>query len=178
MNRNAIIGSIVVVVLLLLGIWYFSSSSAPTAAVSDTTNGTQASATPTPTATPNTFKSIFAQSGNHECSYQQANVTGQSTSVIFIADGKMRGEFRTVSGSNTDASIIVYNGGSVYSWKEGATVGKKSSITSIAQLPEIIPTDLTSGAVFGTSANNVSWDCHDWLTDPKAFVIPTNITFK
>lgn len=90
----------------------------------------------------------------------------------------MRGEFRTTTATDSIASIMVYNNGYLYSWKEGASVGKKSSIKSIAELPEVIPSDLSSGAVYGTSADNVSWDCHDWLKDVKVFVIPTNIAFS
>jgi len=90
----------------------------------------------------------------------------------------MRGEFRTVTASSSIANIMIYTGGYLYSWREGATVGKKSSIKTIAELPQVIPDDLTSGAVFGTSMDNVSWDCHDWLKDLKMFVIPSSMTFS
>ncbi|MEK7601598.1 MAG: hypothetical protein AAB480_03660 [Patescibacteria group bacterium] len=183
MNQKTIVWGIVVLVILALGAWYLSSSGASSTgtqgetATTTTTTGTTGTPAGTP-ATTNTFKSIFTQSGNHQCDYSQSNSTGQSTSVIYIADGKMRGEFRsTMSGAST-ASLMIYSGGYLYSWKEGATTGKKSSIRALADLPDVIPQDLTSGAIYGTSANTVGWNCHDWLKDVKLFTIPTYVTFS
>ncbi len=95
-----------------------------------------------------------------------------------MADGKMRGEFRSTSNGVKTASLMIYNGGYLYSWKEGATTGKKSSIKALSDLPEIIPQDLTSGAIFGTGADNVGWNCHDWLKDVKIFTLPAYVTFS
>ena len=89
----------------------------------------------------------------------------------------MRGEFRTIVGNDTSANLMIYSGGILYSWKEGATTGKKSSIKSLAELPEAIPNDLTSGGGFGVSMDNVSWDCHYWAKDPKMLVVPTYVKF-
>jgi hypothetical protein len=98
-------------------------------------------------------------------------------SVIYISNGKMRGEFRATAGTVTSANLMIYNGGYLYSWVEGTTVGKKTSINSLADLPAVIPQDLTSGAIYGTSSDSVGWDCHDWLTDNSVFVIPTYVKF-
>jgi hypothetical protein len=173
MNRNTLIFVIVIVILALLGVWYYSQSNlAITPASSDVkATDTKASA---PAATPSTFKSIFTQSGNHQCTYEQLSPSSRSSSVIYIADGKMRGEFRTLAPS-ASANIMIYANGYLYSWREGATVAKRSSIKSIAELPQIIPTDLTSGAVYGVSDENVSWDCHDWLKDTEMFVVPSEL---
>jgi len=185
MNRNTVIGGIIVIIIVILGIWYFSTMNAgvavPETATTTSTGttgtgaaGTTGAATPS---NPSTFHSIFTQSGNHECTYQQVGTDTKSTSVVYIADGKMRGEFRT-TGAVTTADLMIYNGGFLYAWKEGATTGKKTSISSLADLPAAIPQDLTSGAIFGVSADNVSWDCHDWAKDSTLFNLPTYVTFS
>lgn len=192
MNKNIVIGGIIVVILILLGFWYIASlpvttpapvpsttatstaTSTPVVVPTSTTPAT--SAAPAATATKSAFKSIFTQSGNHECTYQQVGASSQTTSVIYISGGKMRGEFRT-TGTVSSANLMIYNGGYLYSWKEGTTVGKKLSINSIADLPSVIPKDLTSGAIFGTSADSVGWNCNDWLKDNSVFVIPTYVKF-
>ena len=182
MNQNTIIGGIVVIILAVLGIWYFSSNTTGTAGQDQTATTSDSTGTTGTTAgtaaNPNTFRSIFTQSGNHVCTYAQVTASGQSSNAVYIADGKMRGEFRTVSGTGTLADLMIYTGGILYSWKEGATVGKKSSIKSLADLPQAIPGDLTSGAILGFSLDNVSWDCHDWARDVKLFVIPAYVTFS
>jgi hypothetical protein len=187
MKQSTLIWGAVVVVLVILGIWYLASSNGgtgtqnqmATTTTSTTTTTTTTSGTGTPApASSTTFKSIFTQSGNHECDYSQTSPSSQSTSVIYISGGKMNAQFRTVDSSGSTASLMIYDGGYLYSWKEGATVGTKSSIKTLADLPAVIPDDLTSGAIFGTGSDNVGWDCHDWLTDPSVFVLPTYVTFS
>jgi len=183
MSKNFVITGIVIIVLVGLGIWYFSSSNVSL----NTTNPygaatTSVSTTSTSTATTshtNTFHSIFTQTGNYECSYESVGGTSvRSSSVIYIADGKMRGEFRTTTNTVTSANFMIYNGGYLYAWKEGATVGTKTTIKTLADLPAIIPTDLTSGKILGVSDNNVSWDCHNWAKDDSVFVIPSYVKFS
>jgi hypothetical protein len=173
-----------VIILAVLGVWYFSpfdsnpATGTDTATSSDTTGSTGTPAATTPAAGSTTFRSIFTQTGNHQCDYTQAGTNSQANSVIYIADGKMRGEFRTTANGVSTASLMIYTGGYLYSWKEGATVGTKSSIKTIADLPEVIPSDLTSGAILGTGSNNVGWNCHDWLKDTKIFTLPTYVKFS
>lgn len=183
MSSKTLIGGIVVLAVLALGIWYISSSNVGTsptdgtATTSDTTTGTTDGNTSGTTANPNTFRSIFTQEGNNQCTYEQVEASSRSTNVIYIADGKMRGEFRTMTGNDTASSLMIYDGGFLYSWQEGQTTGKKTSLKSIADLPEAIPADISSGAIFGKSLDNVSWDCRSWAKDAKVFVIPTYVKF-
>ncbi len=186
MNKNTTIGVIIVIVVLILIGWgmYSYQPTPPVVALpadNTTTTTTQNTTTATGTTAPKTgvtFRSIFQQSGSHVCTFEQVSASSRSSSAVYIADGKMRGEFRTTTGAITTGDLMVYNGGTLYTWKEGTGTGKKSSITSISQLPEVIPTDLTSGAVYGTSANNVSWDCHDWKQDNTLLAPPTTVKFS
>lgn len=187
-NQRTVV-AIAVVIVILVGLWYLYPS-APV--VSDTSVNPAASTTPvtstnTPASKPSTattpktksaFRSIFTQSGNHQCTYEQVAANGNTSSVVYIADGMMRGEFRTTSGTNTQANFMIYKGGSLYSWKEGATTGTRTNISAISDIPQVIPNDLTSGASFGVSNDSVSWDCHDWAKDASLFVIPTYVKFS
>lgn len=187
MNQNKVIGGIVLAVILVWGIWYFTSSKTDTnVAGTQNETGTGAVTTGGTTGSTNTavkpigtssFRSIFTQSGNHECLYEQVEASSKSSSRIYIADGKMRGEFRTETGGVNTANIMIYTGGTLYSWREGATTGRKSSIKSMAELPEAIPADLTSGGGFGVSLDNVSWDCHNWAKDSAMLVVPSYVKF-
>lgn len=191
MNRNIWIG-IIVVILIVIGVWYFAgtagtginaTSTAATSTTATTTattsGGTGSTGSTSGTAAKKSFTSIFTQNGNYECDYTSASTSAQSSSVIYLADGKMRGEFRTTNASGTTvANLMIYTGGYLYSWKEGSSTGKKTSIRTIADLPAAIPSDLTSAAIFGTSENNVGWDCHPWARDTKLFSLPTYVKFQ
>ncbi|MDO8552654.1 MAG: hypothetical protein Q7S01_03965 [bacterium] len=188
MNQKSwlIVGGIIIALILVWGIWYFTKpNNAPietqnqtaTSGTNETNTAAPATATSGGTVGTNTFRSIFTQTGSHQCSYEQVTSDGKASSVIYIADGKMRGEFRTTIGAASAANLMVYSGGILYTWKEGSTTGKKSSIKSLADLPQAIPTDLTSGAGFGTSLDNVSWDCHVWSKDPSILAVPSYVKF-
>lgn len=186
---------VIIIVLAILGFWYYSSSPMGIGEIATstatTTADTPAVATPTtPTkdtvvkpattpkpATTNTFKSIFAQAGNHQCTYEQVSGTGQSTTVIYIGDGKMRAEFRMLAGEPAPATFMIYNGGYLYTWQEGKTTGTKTTIKTIADLPAAIPKDLTSAAVIGTNLNSVGVNCRDWARDAKMFTLPSYVKF-
>lgn len=186
MNRNWLIG-IIIVVLVILGIWYFAgsgsmsttgdnatSTATTTGSTTGTTGGTQSSST----GNTNTFRSIFSQDGNTECVYDAVGAT-TAHNIIRIADGKMYGEFRTATASGSAGTFMIYSGGTLYVWREGASTGKKTTIRSIADLPEAIPADLSSDAILGASgSNNVGWNCHPWAKDANQFSIPTYVKFS
>jgi len=176
MSRNSIIWTVVVIIVIALGIWYFaydggsgmmSGTATSTNATSTMATSTDTTGTQSTTGTGNgttvasgtaTFHSIFTQNGNYECDFSQTSASAQGRNVIYIADGKMRGEFRTSSGNVTTATLMIYSGGYLYSWQEGATTGTKTAISSLSQLPTAVPENLRSGAVLGTSDSSVGWD--------------------
>ena len=186
MSQNLVIGIILVVIVAVLGIWVVSSSSKTHSSATNTTsptqdhgtarsqNGTTGAAVPKSS---NTFVSIFSQSGSHECIYEQVG-DARARNIIRIADGKMRGEFRTVTGPDLSATLMVYDQGYLYTWTEGTSVGKKTQIRTVADLPKAIPEDLTSGAIYGTNLDSVGWDCHTWLKDPTLLVPPSYVKFS
>lgn len=192
MNTNVIVGAVVALAILFVGWWYFTSpqpSETPEEDAKTEEKGAETTKSETPAATPktstspsapsvtkNTYVSIFNQSGSHECLYESVDATTRKHNRIYIADGKMRGEFRTVGEIGT---LMVYNSGYLYTWKEGTSVGTKSLISTLADLPGLIPQDLTSKIIFGTTgSNNASWDCHPWIKDASMLSIPSYVKFQ
>lgn len=121
-----------------------------------------------------TFKSLITQKGSYKCTYEVASTTGRSTDIIYIADGRLRGEFRT---TGMAGNLMIYDGVNLYKWKEGLTIGTKTPLKTLAQLPSIIPSDLTSGASYGSSLNSVGWDCHQWIKVSSLLIPPSSVKF-
>ena len=174
MKTYPIIWKIIGIVIIIGGIFWFMNGRNSIQS-KDTQTGEVK--TENPITSKQTFQSIITQKGNYECTYESISASTKSSNVLYIADGKIRGEFRTTTGSGSSANLMLYSTGILYTWKEGATTGKKMAISSLSQLPSVIPADLTSGAILGSSANNVSWDCHSWARDPKLLVPPTYVKF-
>jgi len=183
MNRTIAI-VVIIIILLGLGWWAFYTPDTDTmipstTSTSTTVGGTDSSGTGTNTAggaatSPNTFKSIITQKGSYQCTYNQATQAGQTTSTIYIADGMLRGEFRDI---DAVGNMMIYNKGTLYVWQEGKTTGTKTQISALAQLPAVIPRDLTSGSSLGSGINSVGWDCHQWTMKASLFTPSTAIKF-
>ncbi len=171
---------VVALAIIAVGWWLLASPQGSNMQTGATTSSTDtgASMNSGASASRQTFRSIFAQTGDYQCVYEQVGTSTRSTNTVDIADGKMRGEFRTVAGDKVVNDLMVYDGSYLYTWVEGATTGKRTVLHSIADLPDAIPTDLTSAAIFGTSQQNVSWDCHPWAKDSSQLMVPTYVTFK
>jgi hypothetical protein len=191
MTQRTIIGTVAVGIIVLLGLWYVlaapaTPSGVPIAQVPTSTGASApdiASVIPkkpvtvAPIPSSSTYVSLFTATGNHECDYEQVTTTGRNSNVIYIADGKMRGEFRSTVNGNTTGTLMIYTGGYLYTWNEGMTTGTKTSITKLSQLPSIIPTDFAGGSIIGNNSENVGWFCHNWNKDPAMLQIPSYVSF-
>ena len=104
--------------------------------------------------------------------------TGQSHNVIYLSDGKLRAEFRTINGNITTTNISFYDGHYLYTWTEGKSTGTITMVTSLGQLPTAIPKDLMSGTIYGNTYNSVGWQCHPWIVDKTDLTIPTYVKFQ
>ncbi len=125
-----------------------------------------------------TLGGIFDDPGSYQCDYEQVSQTSRSTNVVYVANGKLRGEFRTKTATSTTLSMVVYDGSYLYVWTEGQPTGKVTQPRTIADLPSAIPEDITSGRILGSSATNVSWICHAWSKDLTKLVKPSYVTFR
>ena len=120
---------------------------------------------------------IFAEKGNYQCDYEQVSQQTRSSSVVYISNGKMRGEFRTSTALESTATMVVYDGSYLYVWTEGKSTGTVSQPKTISELPGIIPEDVSSGKILGSSSNNVSWNCHAWSVKPALLAKPSYVSF-
>lgn len=197
MSTNTIITAIVVIILAGVAYWVMSISgfgsvmmqgfnAATSTVATSTNNATSGAPSNTPGATQGgtgvpssaTVHSILTESQPHECLYQNVESSQKASATVDIAGGKMYALFSATDSSGVMRNdSFVYDGAYLYVWQQGKNTGTKTRISSLSQLPTIIPGDLTSGAVFGSSIDNVSWDCHAWATDTSKFQIPSGISF-
>jgi len=183
MNSKTALIVVIVLILAALGLWYSApgmtgvSETATSTAPAEPAQG-QPPKSPTPIQGGNTYKSLLTQKGNYQCDYDQVQSTGQGHNVIYLSDGKMRAEFHNVTGDVKAGSLSVYDGRYLYVWDEGKTVGTRTTVTSLGQLPAAIPKDLTSGKIYGTAYESVGWKCHTWLVDKTLLVPPAYVKFQ
>jgi hypothetical protein len=142
------------------------------------TNTVTKTTKPTTTTTP-LVTNLFPQKGSFECRYDQATQTGRSTNTVYIADGKMRGEFRSTDAQGfASSNMMVYDGTYLYSWIEGKGTGVRTQPKSLKDIPAAIPTDVHEGKVLGSGIENVSWDCHAWSKVSTMLAKPSYVKFN
>lgn len=191
--KNTLIGLVAVLVLVSLGFFIGSKKSSDrelniATTTPNVTSGinTQKTTTQPKTSSIAVVKSttplatnLFPQKGSYECKYEQATPVGRSTNTIYIADGKLRAEFRSMDAQGFGTlSMMVYDGAYLYSWIEGQGVGKVTRPASLKDIPVVVPADIHEGKVLGSGIDNVSWDCHAWSKTTSLLNKPSYVKFQ
>ncbi len=186
--KNYAIGFLVLAVVLLGLIFLKPKKSADSTLNSNSTTTAEKVATNTSSNGVKTGTSVkpstplatnlFPQTGNYECKYEQVTDGVQSSNVVYISDGKMRGEFRTKDNKGVATSnIMVYNSPNLYMWVEGKSVGTVTQPKSLKDIPAVIPTDVHVGRVLSFGNDRVNWDCHAWTKNASMLAKPSYVAF-
>ncbi len=182
---------VVIVALISLGFWVSkfgkknaemmaeSVASSTTKAVGvNNKSSSSASGSVKNTVSTEVFTNILPHKGNYECEYEEVTQSSRSSHVVYLSDGKMRGEFRTSAVSGGSSNIMVYDGTFLYTWIEGQTIGTKTQPKSLSDFPSIIPKDMLESKILGSGLNSASWDCHAWSKVPSLLVKPSYVKFN
>ncbi len=98
------------------------------------------------------------------------DTASMSEGKVFIANGKVRGDFTSnVSGSGSVKSYMITDGSNIYVWSDSMKQGFKMKATAQAE---------TSGNTGAPDMNKqLNYDCDAWNTDAAVFTPPASITF-
>lgn len=132
-----------------------------------------------PTAVPplSTLKDLLTKGVSQECTYSYADAqTGKSEGTMYIANGKMSGDFTLTSleGELTRGRMI-NDGAYTYTWDDATKTGMKIAMTeslekagedAIANNPQVFEMD-----------KKTDYRCRLWVADPTRFIPPTDVQF-
>lgn len=94
--------------------------------------------------------------------------------VIYVANGKVRGDYSySVNGATTNSHMIV-SGTTSYIWNDGATTGYKMSFSPSATPASSSGATSPSGFDASKPANYV---CGGWVEDDTLFALPKGVKF-
>lgn len=114
----------------------------------------------------------FASIGsNQECTY--LDVETDSTGVIYIGEGELRGDFETNVDGKMISSHFIQDKKEMYIWSDGGEMqGIKVSLAEAAKATEIVDVsklDLNK---------EVDYSCKSWSVQQDFFDAPTNVKFQ
>ena len=154
MNNKIIIGVVVAVLVIGGGYWFF---------------GREASLT----TSPSTMNQLLASADPLECAYTQNNDQADTTGTLYVADGKVRGDFtiQTKASAGVAAqkldSHLVTDGKQVLLWpltSQAPTQGVLINVDPTKK--DQVNLDQTFDAV-----------CKPWVKDDAKFAAPTDVQF-
>lgn len=164
--NTKIIGIVAAIILLLgAGGAYF---------LSQNKTATNTNQSPTPTTTKNKTSSLLDLLNlgkNQRCSFKTTASGNQTEGTIYIAEGKMRGDFKTtVEGKQQEMSMI-RDGDMNYIW--GASL--KEGIKMKVSLDELSKNE--QAGQFINPDDKLDYNCMPWATDSSLFSPPSNVKF-
>ena len=118
------------------------------------------------------LRTLASSGQNQKCTYSTTSGGHTSEGVMYIAGGKIRGDFKTLGTPAGDVeSHMIIRDDTNYIWSSEASQGIKMSISANAQA--------TADASTKTAVDydsNVDYDCDSWLPDNSVFELPTAVT--
>lgn len=162
MDIRALLGFLVVLAVVSAGVGYFSES-AP-----ETQNEEPAPETlqePKESETTGTLEELI-RSGSYRCTIGAPSEIA-STGTLYIALGKLRGDFvtRVVGGASIKSHLIAADG-YVYTWSDFSQNGVRTKLDMSGRIPDA----LLSGSVH--------YYCAPWEADVNVFVLPPGVSFN
>ena len=117
-----------------------------------------------------TVQDLVTRGGSRKCAFKHATDAGDSTGVMYVSDGKIRGDFVSrPEGTAEVKSHMIVKDGVVYTWSDMMPQGFKMPMTGAA-----------TAQVQGQAnfyAQPVDYDCSSWNADASVFEVPSTVTF-
>ncbi len=120
------------------------------------------------------LSALVASGQNVSCSFSYDDPkSGKNSGVIFIANGKVRGDFiSVVNGANMESHMIS-DGQSNYFWSpEMSGMGVRLPVGGVVQANG---EEQVQGIDW---SKNYNYSCSEWTADESQFTIPSDINFR
>ena len=164
MNKKILI---VIGILLLgggIGAYLFMSKG-----TSSTIPDGQQTATSSEASAQKSLKDLIGLGQSQECTFSMSE---GNSGTVYIASGKMRGDFTTTSEGQTTISHMLVDGNTSYLWMEGQDMGYKFSVDTSAQEQG----ETSQGSV--DLDQKADYSCKAWRADSSVLALPEGVEFK
>ncbi len=163
---KTVVGIMLAVLVVAAGGWYFYSH----------TSGSNAMmAGNTAESSSGTLKDLMAR-GTSKCTVANSQPNSESSGIVYIGDGKMRGDFKTTTTepAMTIESHMISDGEFMYTWSDAMPQGVKVPVASanMSGQPNAPKNDQVE-----MYNSQVNYECDSWRVDQKQFEIPSDVTF-
>lgn len=167
-----VLGAIVAVVILAVGAYgayrvykHFKRLATPVPGITSLT----------PSNAMQSLKDLITKGTAMSCAFTEENTQGN----LYIAGGKVRGDFESTENGTTTKSHIIDMDNTSYIWMEGQKTGFKTSFNPSATSAPGATAEPSTGANTGFDANkSMDYKCGSWSVDNSFFTLPSGVTFS
>jgi hypothetical protein len=157
-------------VIVVGGVLFFLMNNLGESSNEDPNVNTDQPGTPPASTSGQSLRSLLATSGSQRCTFTDSTAAGNTSGTVYLASGRMRGDFEAMTGNITLESHMMSDGEDIYVWSSAMpNQGLKMSLASVSG------TDNQSGVSLDEKLN---YECAAWTTDQSVFKLPSGITFS
>ncbi|OGD63755.1 hypothetical protein A2160_03715 [Candidatus Beckwithbacteria bacterium RBG_13_42_9] len=120
-----------------------------------------------------TLKSLLSQGKSVKCTYTSKMDSTSSNGTVYVANGKMRGDFQSTSPEITASGHIIVDSQYSYFWSDQSNQGIKMAVGG-----ETVPSPTTQNNQALDLNQPVTYSCSDWTADSSLFTLPKDVTFS
>jgi len=124
---------------------------------------------PTPQNTQASLRELLAGGTPQKCIVSSGSDNAQTNGTVYVAAGKMRGDFSAVVEGGTMQSHMIALDGMAYTWVDGMGTGFKMSMAIPAA---------TKGKEAPDLEKKVPMTCSSWLEEASLFALPNTVIFS
>lgn len=158
MNKK-VVAIVAVLLVLLLGGYFFMTRGKP-----GSLPGSQTSTSPS------SLKDLLTKGVAQSCTFSNEGSNG----TVYVAGGKMRGDFDAVTEGKTVKSHMIVDGNTSYIWMDGEKTGFKMSFDPATQSEG--SAESTTPGSFDAGAD-MNYKCGAWINDGSLFKLPADVSF-
>lgn len=118
------------------------------------------------------MKELLGLGGAQRCTFANKVENSESSGVVYVAGGKMRGDFTSLAAGQTTQSHMIVDGETSYVWQDGSSQGMKISFADM---------NAQSGQGSNRSVDvneKVGYSCGAWAVDASMFALPAGVEFS
>jgi hypothetical protein len=173
MNKNVAI-VVGILILIIVGFVAYSAMKKPSQPINKAmvTSENKPAASNSQTTAQGTLKSLLSSGKSQKCTYSYSRQSTTVSGTVYVANGKMRGDFVSPSGQSKVTGHMIIDGGYFYVWTDLSNSGIKMAVNQ--EQPANAP---VSNSQTPDINQSFTYSCQGWAEDDTLFVLPSSISF-
>lgn len=173
MNKNVAI-VVGILILIIVGFVAYSAMKKPSQPINKVmvTSENKSAASNSQTTAQGTLKSLLSSGKSQKCTYSYDHQSTAVNGTVYVANGKMRGDFVSASEQSKVAGHMIIDGGYFYVWTDLSNSGIKMAVNQ--EQPANAP---GSNSQTPDINQSFTYTCQGWAEDDTLFALPSGISF-